>query len=272
MKQYNYYYLSLLTFQQEMSLTFANRKVTFTDFKKFHIDGYSEYDTATELVIRHTDLGLSMIKLTYIDANNVTQTINTNIMSFRSDYIPNNPNGYIDIVSASVEYEEIDVSKFTFIMRNPINLYTLNSERNVVDKVITSVGLINGSFKNVVSIKSPIVDIEGFNLCGTFNYVFVRSLNRYYYVESVDMISSSIARLYLKEDVLMSHKALIRQQYAFVTRNENNYNNDIVDDYIEYDYDKVFDYYQIPYATTIFPSSQNEEDNRLSVIINAVIG
>lgn len=230
MKQYNYYYLSLLTFQQEMALTFANRKVTFTDFKKFHIDGYSEYDTATELELRHTSAGISFIKLVYVDANNVTQTINTNIMSFRSDYIPNNPNGYIDIVSASVEYEELDVSKYKFIMRNPINLYVLHSERNELNKSITSVGLVNGTFKNAVLVKNPSIDIEGFNLVGTFNYVFIRSLNRYYYVQSVTMLTNSLARIDLLEDVLMSWKNLIYEQEAYVTRSERVYSDFLVDD------------------------------------------
>ena len=63
-----------------------------------------------------------------------------------------------------------------------------------------------------------------------FNYVWIPSLNRYYFVDFVEIISADIKRLHLKEDVLMSWSTLIKEQSAFVTRYGNSANTNLADE------------------------------------------
>ena len=111
-----------------------------------------------------------------------------------------------------------------------ISCYTLDCENNKVDKSsdINFVKYISGTFNHSIGLKNINIDIEDFN-DEQFNYVYIEKLNRYYYVDSVEIISSKITRLHLKEDVLNSFVSLIQSQKAFVSRYENADNTNIVD-------------------------------------------
>ena len=124
----------------------------------------------------------------------------------------------------SLGYVELDVDGYTGII-----LYTQNSENDVLNKNLTLVNIIDGKFNHSIGVKN--INIDVVNLSMNFNYVWIPSLNRYYYVDSLDIISADVTRLHLKEDVLMSWKNLILNQDAFITRSEI-YNNkyDLIDD------------------------------------------
>lgn len=140
-------------------------------------------------------------------------------------------------------------------------LFRLNSEKNVVDKNLIFVGFMYGTFKSTINIKSPTLLIQDYEIKDTFNYIYIASLNRYYYVDNIDLSTKKITSLSLSEDVLMSHKDLILQQSAFIDRQENTYHDDIVDDYIVMEYNKVVDYSVVPYTTNIFNDLSDNEYN-----------
>ena len=97
-----------------------------------------------------------------------------------------------------------------------------NSENDKMQKELTLIDVINGKFNHMIALKSVNVDV--YNYARDYNYVFIPSLNRYYYVDSVEIVSADISRLHLKEDVLKSWDNLIRSQKAFVTRYEQSAN------------------------------------------------
>lgn len=100
-----------------------------------------------------------------------------------------------------------------------IYLYSLNSANNVLNKDITLVEVLNGKFNHLVGLKNLNIDIINYhNNC---NYAYIPSLNRYYYVDSVEFVSGDYTRLHLREDVLMSWQTLIKRQSAQITRWEN---------------------------------------------------
>lgn len=119
-----------------------------------------------------------------------------------------------------------------------IRTYKLNCQRNVVNKTIGTttaynlviVSTLYGNFKNAVALKNPIIDIDITNDSNKFNYVYIVELERYYFVEKIDLVSKDIIRVSLVEDVLMSHASLILEQNAYVTRYENAVNNDLLID------------------------------------------
>ena len=110
-------------------------------------------------------------------------------------------------------------------------LYTQNSENDVLSKSLTFVNIIAGQFNSAFNLKNPVLDLHitdsGNIAC---NYIYIPSLSRYYYVESVDVISANYIRYKLREDVLMTWQSLIRQQNAFVVRSYSDSNNYIVDE------------------------------------------
>ena len=97
--------------------------------------------------------------------------------------------------------------------------YTQNSENDVVNKSITPVTIIHGKFNHSISVKN--VNIDLLNYQNDYNYVYIPKLKRYYYVDSIEVISADYTRLHLKEDVLMTWKELILDQTAYINRNEN---------------------------------------------------
>lgn len=120
--------------------------------------------------------------------------------------------------------------------KTPLELYRLNCKRNKINKKFSTndlinVGIIYGDFNNVVALKNPVIDVEGFNITETYNYVYIVSLNRFYFVNSVDLVTDKTTRISLSEDVLKSHATLIKLQSALVTRSEEKgYQYTIVDD------------------------------------------
>lgn len=119
----------------------------------------------------------------------------------------------------------------TFIeeKQNVLITYRLNSEKDVVNKSLDFVTIIVGKFRDVVDIMNPVVDVDYYILNNPYNYIYITSLRRYYYVTRIERISNKITRLYLHEDVLMTHKDLILLQNAFILRQENTINEDLVD-------------------------------------------
>lgn len=107
-------------------------------------------------------------------------------------------------------------------------VYKQNDENDVVNKKLTFVNIIQGQFNHSVSLKNVNIDILNYVL--NFNYVYIPKLKRYYYVDSIELISADYTRLHLREDVLMSWEDLIKSQKVFVTRYESGDNDSLVDD------------------------------------------
>lgn len=117
-----------------------------------------------------------------------------------------------------------DVDGFTSIYT-----YRQNSENDALSKSLTFVRILQGQFNHSIGIKNINLDIH-FIYSIDFNYAWIPSLNRYYFVDSVEIISADIKRLHLKEDVLMSWSTLIKEQSAFVTRYGNSAGTNLVDE------------------------------------------
>ena len=144
---------------------------------------------------------------------------------------PANTTLYLNYINATDFYEcVVDEGSIANVQ---MNLYRLNSEYDRIDKsqFITYVDLLYGTFKEATSVINPTLIIQRDTV--NFNYVYITSLNRYYYVEEVISVRKNLWQIVLKEDVLMSWKSLIFEQTAYVTRCGNGsvrYNTLLVDD------------------------------------------
>ena len=61
------------------------------------------------------------------------------------------------------------------------------------------------------------------------NYVYIPDFNRYYFINDITSVRQNLWRLSLHVDVLMSYKKEINNTYAFISRNEFDYDPDIYD-------------------------------------------
>lgn len=124
-----------------------------------------------------------------------------------------------------------------------INLYQNSSENNRIDKTeyLTSVGEIEGYLRQETNIINPTIVIE-YNKVIDFNYIYISTFNRYYFVNGVSSVRTNLWRIELSVDVLMTYKDTILNYECFVARNENTYDAYIEDKYLPLKYEKEIEY------------------------------
>lgn len=109
-----------------------------------------------------------------------------------------------------------------------IILYNNTSDPNTVNKNLQTVATLNGELRENTDILNPSLEIEGDEVLGA-NYLYIDSLNRYYFINDVEFISGEIFRVNCQIDVLMSYADEIKAQNAIIKRQQYNYNVDLVD-------------------------------------------
>lgn len=111
-----------------------------------------------------------------------------------------------------------------------LTLYQNTAEQNRLDKTdyLTEVGTIYGTFREPTSITDPSITIESGSV-PNFNYVYIDSFKRYYYVTNITSIRKNLWQIDMSVDVLMSYKDAILQCPARVERNQFDYNSQLPD-------------------------------------------
>lgn len=111
-----------------------------------------------------------------------------------------------------------------------LELYNNTSEDNRVDKTnyLTKIGELAGVLREESSLIDMTLTLEIEEL-PLFNYVYIAQLNRYYYVTDIVSIKYKLWTISLSVDVLMSYKNALLSCIAFVDRNENSFDNNIID-------------------------------------------
>ena len=157
--------------------------------------------------------------------------------------------GYTFIGRTPNLYPATQNQDYVAVFRNnafAINLYKNTAENNRVDKnsYLTSVGEIEGYLRDETSIINPTIVIE-YNKVIDFNYIYISTFNRYYFVNEVQSVRTNLWRLSLSCDVLMTYKDTILNYECFVNRNENDFNNYIEDNYLPLQHQKEIEYQNI---------------------------
>ena len=122
------------------------------------------------------------------------------------------------------------------------------SEKNKVNKTLTTITTMTGTLKNETSIIDPIIIFEGSlpNLKNC-NYCTISEFGRAYFVNNIRSVRNGLIELTCHVDVLSTYKSQIREQFALVKRQQENWNL--------YLNDGSFKVYQNPMVLTkLFPS------------------
>lgn len=149
-------------------------------------------------------------------------------------------NYFTYIPFAPSDYDELETSdSLQFNVRNEIEggfsliLYQNSAEVNRIDKTLylVSVDTLVGVFREECSMQRPSILINTLEI-PSFNYVYIPVFNRYYYVTSITTVSHGLWKIELNCDVLMSFKDKIRSLTGIISRQENSYNDYLIDSQI----------------------------------------
>lgn len=113
-----------------------------------------------------------------------------------------------------------------------VNLYQYSAEDNRVDKTsfLTNVATLLGALRTECSIIRPTIDIQfEDNYVPTCNYIYIPIFQRYYFIRNITSVRQKIWRFECEIDVLMTYKTGILGLDAYIARQENDYNNELVD-------------------------------------------
>ena len=112
-----------------------------------------------------------------------------------------------------------------------ITFYNNTAETNRVDKTnyLTLVSEISGNLREETSLTDLVITIQQSEV-PTFNYAYIKSFNRYYYVTDIASVRSNLWEISLSVDVLMTYKEALLNCTGFIDRNEFEYDPLIVDD------------------------------------------
>lgn len=113
---------------------------------------------------------------------------------------------------------------------NTITFYINNSDNNVISKTLVSLGSASSTaWKNDTSILNPIIEVNTNIDLTQCNYCYVDTLQRYYYITDVVLLTGNIYELHCRVDVLQTYANKIKACTGVIKRNENNGNLFVAD-------------------------------------------
>lgn len=101
-----------------------------------------------------------------------------------------------------------------------VNFYTYSGKNNVVNKTLPTATVISGLLYDRFNVLNPTLTIRtqtAFN----FNYCYIAALNRYYFVDKVEIVDNQKTEVYLSVDVLKSYETEILAANGTITAREN---------------------------------------------------
>ena len=99
-----------------------------------------------------------------------------------------------------------------------IKTYNYNGEPNRVNKTLQENEEYTGVLNSTVNVLEPVIRLRTRNVV-TFNYVYIESLHRYYFVSEIRQ-DGDICTVYLRTDVLMTYKDKILNSTGTLTKGE----------------------------------------------------
>ena len=112
-------------------------------------------------------------------------------------------------------------------------LYNTTSDNRVLNKNIALIKEIDAELKDANDVISPTLKIQRFEGWEKVNYIYIKSFNRYYYVNTIKQLLGNTILFDCSVDVLMSNKDAIRNLTCIIDKQENSstaYSDKYLDD------------------------------------------
>lgn len=243
----------------------VNEYVTISELNSQELQDFSNNKYVKDLTIKCVSTAIFNIGIHYTDGTSSSTTTGVgNVQTELRTHFGLSPILIICAVTngSSISFNVVDTI-------NEIFLYTMNSSNNTVSKSITFVKHQTVKYTRPINYKNLQLDIKESISHEKYNYAYLTGLNRFYFITD-KTLTNDYALLDLREDVLMSFSDLIRSQTAFVERNENNYDNYLMDNLVSFDYEKSITTQTITPLVTLFPTTDVIESTRDCYVITVV--
>ena len=102
-----------------------------------------------------------------------------------------------------------------------VDFYYNASENNVINKHITKIKTTECIVKADIDVKEPILELTFDADLHKANYVYIESMNRYYYISDKQNVVGNRFRIYCNVDVLESFKNDILKEQVILASTEN---------------------------------------------------
>lgn len=127
-----------------------------------------------------------------------------------------------------------------------IEFYNTTSEVNRIGKTLKNKTVLRGSFKGEFDLCNPVITVNT-NLLN-FNYCYIPGINRYYFIEKIEITRNNLLTVNLHIDVLETYKEEIKKLNVIISQSKNNpyYNGfvkgvDVRTDYMTKMFENNFD-------------------------------
>ncbi len=127
-----------------------------------------------------------------------------------------------------------------------ITLYKNNNNNKVVNKgyKLETYKVLNGTFRDSVNILNPVFQINNDEVPDC-NYCYIADFRRYYYIDTITCVRTGLYEIECSVDVLYTYKDDILKSEQYISRQENEYNELLIDNMVTFDEDYE---YNIEYA------------------------
>lgn len=109
-----------------------------------------------------------------------------------------------------------------------VTLYENTSKRIEVSKTLTTLGVLEGTFRGEADILEPTILVKG-EFSNRCNYFRIEEFGRFYYVTKPILMTNELIELHGQVDVLNSWALQIRKNGGIVERSEREYNLNLAD-------------------------------------------
>lgn len=100
-----------------------------------------------------------------------------------------------------------------------VNFYNNQSNENVINKNLKLISSRDIIFRMAINEKTPMMILHHSTIEGV-NYVGIPDFKRYYYIEHVEPYNSTLSRVYLNTDLLMTYQDEIINKQVLITATE----------------------------------------------------
>ena len=105
-----------------------------------------------------------------------------------------------------------------------IILYKNSSDNNTIGKSLSGAVTLSGVLRDESSVISPSFRIASNTNLSSYNYAYIDSFGRYYFIKGITVERTGVWSLELEVDVLESFKTEILALEATILRQENDFN------------------------------------------------
>lgn len=97
-----------------------------------------------------------------------------------------------------------------------INFFNYNGRYNTLPKTLGEAAPLEGVFHDDYNYMTPTITVTSSTPI-TYNYCYIPTFGKYYYINRIDVVNSTTYRLYLRLDVLQTYKDSILASTGTVT-------------------------------------------------------